>query len=88
MRTARDIIIRPMLTEKTMTELEGTRYLYGRRPRNRVEIKKAAEEVFNQGQTLNTLKMPGKTRRMDGSKARPEWKKVVVTLEEGHTIPL
>ena len=90
MRTARDIIIRPMLTEKTMTGLDGNKYTFMVDVRaTKDEIKKAVEEVFKvKVKKVNTLKMPGKTRRMGRFEGKtPEWKKAVVTLEEGHTIP-
>ncbi|HAV21804.1 MAG TPA: 50S ribosomal protein L23, partial [Firmicutes bacterium] len=67
-----------------MTGLEGNKYTFMVDVRaTKVEIKKAVEEVFKvKVKKVNTLKMPGKTRRMGRFEGKtPEWKKAVVTLE-------
>ena len=91
MRTARDIIIRPILTEKTMEGLESNKYTFiVDILATKIEVKKAVEETFKvKVRDVNTLRMPGKTRRMGRFEGKtPEWKKAVVTLEKGYEIPL
>ena len=91
MKTARDTIIRPILTEKTMRELEDNKYTFIVDLRaTKVEIRNAVEEAFKvKVKNVNTLRMPGKTRRQGRFEGKtPEWKKAVVTLEEGYNIPL
>ncbi|NLS44810.1 MAG: 50S ribosomal protein L23 [Firmicutes bacterium] len=91
MRTARDIIVRPILTEKTMEGLESNKYTFIVDIRaTKIEIRKAVEETFKvKVRNVNTSRMPGKTRRMGRSEGKtPEWKKAVITLEKGHEIPL
>ncbi len=91
MKTARDTIIRPILTEKTMRELEDNKYTFIVDLRaTKVEIRNAVEEAFKvKVKNVNTLRMPGKTRRQGRFEGKtPEWKKAVVTLEEGYKITL
>jgi large subunit ribosomal protein L23 len=87
MKSARDIIIRPLVTEKTTALLEGRKYTFVvDREANKIEIKKALEEIFDvKVQAVNTLNLKGKKKRIgrhpEGQ--RPRWKKAVVTLREG-----
>lgn len=60
---------------------------------NKYEIKAAVEEMFGvKVKSVNTIRMPGKTRTLRTrkgiftSEARP-WKKAIVTLADGQTIP-
>jgi large subunit ribosomal protein L23 len=57
---------------------------------NKIEIKKAIEEIFSVRVTsVRTIRMPGKKKRMGRFEGkRPDWKKAVVTLKEGETIEL
>ncbi len=90
-----DIIRRPVITEKStlMVEVEN-KYVFevdGRA--NKIQVKEAVEEIFDlDGQVVkvNTMVMPAKRgRRGRNSYIRSrQWKKAVVTLEEGVTIEL
>lgn len=88
---ARDIILKPIVTEKTMNLLAENKYsfLVDRRA-NKVEIKKAIEEIFNvRVEKVRTINIRGKKRRMGRFEGRkPDRKKAVVTLKPGHKIPL
>src|SRR5262245_47016449 len=60
---------------------------------NKYQIKQAVEELFGvKVKKVNTMRMPGKSRTLRTrktyfrSEARP-WKKAIVTLEEGQSIP-
>ena len=55
---------------------------------NKVEIRQAVERIFEvKVLSVNTLKVRGKARRRGWvAGKRPDWKKAMVTLAEGHTI--
>jgi len=87
---ARDIIIRPIITEKS-TDLMSSQNKYTFQVdlrANKTQIKQAVEELFKvKVRKLNTSRVRGKLRRMGMNQGRkPDWKKAVVTLEPGHTI--
>lgn len=88
-----DIIKRPVITEKSThmaTELHQFVFEVDTRA-NKIQIKQAVETIFNVDVLkVATMIMPMKRGRR-GRKyyARtPEWKKAIVTLPAGQTIPL
>ena len=86
---AREIIRRPLVTEKSMAGLRDGRYTFEVDLRaNKVEIRKAVEEIWSVRVTgVNTMVCHGKTRRVGRSTGRrPDWKKAFVTLREGDRI--
>ena len=86
---ARDIIRRPVVTEKSMAGSRDGRYTFEVDTRaNKVEIRNAVEEIWSvRVARVNTMIMPGKSRRVGRSQGRrPDWKKAVVTLNEGQRI--
>ena len=86
---ARDIIRRPVVTEKSMAGSRDGRYTFEVDLRaNKVEIRNAVEEIWSvRVARVNTMIMPGKSRRVGRSQGRrPDWKKAVVTLQEGQRI--
>jgi large subunit ribosomal protein L23 len=86
MREARDIIKKPLVTEKSTAMMEERKYAFQVDPKaNKVEIKKAVEELFKvKVKSVNTLHVTGKMKRMGVHVGRrPSWKKAIVTLEEG-----
>lgn len=86
---AYDIIQKPVITERSMTPVfdrEGNqikKYTF-KVPvsANKVEIKKAVEEVFGvKVAKVNTMKVTGKLKRMGRYEGRrASWKKAIVTL--------
>ena len=66
MRTAYDIIIRPIITEKSKEAIEEKKYVFEVAPSaNKIEIRKAIETIFGvKVQSVNTVKVQGKTKRM------------------------
>lgn len=85
----RDIIQRPLITEKSMSEMQSGKYTFAVRPdANKTQIKQAIQEIFNvKVKAVNTMNMQGKMRRMGRTQGRlPDWKKAIVTLEEGQKI--
>ncbi len=84
MRTAYDIVIRPIITEQSMEDMDIKKYVFEvAKDANKVEIAKAVEEIF--GVTVikvTTINVRGKSKRVGNN---PEgksknWKKAVVKL--------
>lgn len=89
MKDVHDIIIRPVVTEKSSAMMEQRKYVFQvRRDANKTDIRRAVEQKFRvKVAKVNTLTVPGKTRRMGRFVGRtPSWKKAVVTLAPGHSI--
>lgn len=90
-REARDIIIKPVVTEKTMNLLADNKYTFlVDKQANKVEIKKAIEEIFMvKVDRVTVMNMQGKMKRMGRFEGRsPSRKKAVVSLKPGHRITL
>ena len=84
MKTAYDIIKRPVITEQSMSMTELKRYTFEvARDANKIEIAKAVEEIFGvKVAKVNTINMYGKEKRTGRYPAgrRPARKKAMVTL--------
>ncbi|MCA1296196.1 50S ribosomal protein L23 [Paenibacillus sp. alder61] len=86
MKDPRDIIKRPVITERTAGYMEDLKYVFEVDIRaNKTEIKKAIEAIFNvKVSNVNTLRVPAKPKRYGRHFGyTPEWKKAFVTLAEG-----
>lgn len=84
-RLAQDIILRPIITENSMDGIADRKYTFEvAKDANKVEIKKAVEELFDvKVAKVNTINVDGKLRRYgryEGYTASR--KKAVVTLTE------
>jgi large subunit ribosomal protein L23 len=89
MKTAHDIIIKPVITEDSMERLQNGKYTFKvAKDANKVEIAKAVEEAFGvKVAKVNTMTVKGKEKRMGRYAGyRPDWKKAIVTLEGDKTI--
>ncbi|PKM83851.1 MAG: 50S ribosomal protein L23 [Firmicutes bacterium HGW-Firmicutes-13] len=83
MKDARDIIIKPVVTEKSTGMMEDSKYTFIVNIKaNKVEIKRALEEIFGiKVKAVNTMKVKGKPKRMGIHRGyRSDWKKAIVTL--------
>ena len=82
--TSYDIIIRPVITERSMEAVADKKYVFEvAKTAGKIEIKKAVEEIFGvKVASVNTVTMPGKAKRMGMRPAgrRANWKKAMVTL--------
>ena len=88
---ARDIIRRPIVSEQSTAVMADGKYTFEvARGANKIEIRKAVEEVFKvKVIRVNTIQVPGKFRRQGKTSGyQPDWKKAIVTLAEGHSIPI
>ncbi len=91
------VIIRPLLTEKSVAGVEKKKYTFQvAMDANKVDIARAVETLFRGTKVagVNTMHVRGKERRMSGygrRRRRPgrtaAWKKAIVTLRQG-TIPV
>ena len=89
----RDVIVRPVVSEKTMALVDTNVYTFVVAPdANKIEIREAVEAIFGVKVTkVNTLNRNGKRRRNRRSPTfgkRPDTKRAVVTLAEGDRIDL
>ena len=85
-KNPRDILLAPVVSEKSYGLLEENKYTFLVDPRaNKTEIKIAVEAVFGvKVAAVNTLNRPGKTRRTrQGTGKRKDTKRAIVTLREG-----
>ena len=85
MKTAHDIIIRPIITEDSMARLANKAYTFQVADgSNKTEIRKAVEELFGvKVAKVNTVSMKSKTKRVGYHVGQTsEWKKAIVTLTE------
>ena len=83
MRNPHDIIIKPVVTEKSMDDMSENKYTFVVDKRsNKTEIKSAVQEVFDvKVARVNTMNMIGKVKRQGATSGRrASWKKAIVTL--------
>ena len=83
MKNPRDIILKPLITEKSTAQMEEKKYSFVvDKKANKIQIKNAVEEIFDvKVRNVNTLSVKGKPRRMGVHRGyRPGWKKAIVTL--------
>ena len=78
-----DIIIRPVLTEKSYAGIPTKTYTFQvAKSANKVEIKNAIEEIFNvKVEIVTTAIVKGKLKRQGRTEGHtPDWKKATVRL--------
>ncbi len=88
---ARDILLRPVVTEQSTDRMEQNQYTFVvRKDANKVQIKQAVEEIFKvHVVSVNTMRQIGKLKRMGRFEGRrPERKKAIVTLQPGDRIEI
>ena len=91
MKTARDVIIRPVVSEKSYAGLERNTYTFLVDPRaNKTEIKEAIQQIWNvRVVSVNTLNRKGKVKRRRFTQGkRADQKRAIVTLAEGDAIEI
>lgn len=82
---AQDIVIRPIITEKTMAGNAMKKYTFEvAKNSTKIDIKRAVEELFGvEVSKVNTLHVRGQLRRQGRTQGYTRsWKKAVVTLTE------
>ena len=92
MRNFHEIVLRPLVTEKSTEQLEreGAYAFVVSVDANKVEIAKAIETFFNvKVRDVRTMQYRGKERRLGRYVGRRAgWKKAVVKLRDGDTIEI
>ena len=80
-----EIIKKPIITENSMDQMADKKYTFEvAKDANKVEIKKAVEEIFGVTvEKVTTMRVLGKVKRMGANSGkRPDWKKAIVKLSE------
>ncbi len=90
MKNLYDVLVAPILTEKGAKLKEaGNKVVFEvARDANKIEIKKAVEEIFKvKVDRVTTLNCKGKKKRFGKYQGtRPDWKKAIVTLKKGEKL--
>ena len=81
---AEDIIIAPIITEKSSEDLQNGKYTFEvNKKATKIEIANAVEKLFEvKVLKVNTISVKGKEKRMGAhSGITPDWKKAIVTID-------
>jgi len=85
MRSVYDVIIKPVISEKSMDQAPGKKYTFKVAvDANKTEVKHAIEEIFDvEVKKVNIMNVNGKLKRMGRNVGRtPAYKKAIVTLTD------
>ena len=85
MKAPQDIIIKPIITERSMDALQSGKYTFKvDKNANKIEIAEAVEKLFDvKVAKVNTLNCNGRTKRVGRYVGKTaDWKKAIVTLKE------
>jgi len=91
MTDPRDLILRPVISEKTYGLLDDNKYTFVVAPKaNKTQIKQAIEQIFDvKVLSVNTMNRPGKRKRRGLIVGRrPNTKRAIVTVAPGDEIEL
>lgn len=89
MKSMYDIIIKPIITEKSAQLVENLQYTFEvAKDANKVEIKNAIEKIFNvKVVAIRTINVHRKAKRMQRYQGfKPAYKKAIVRLAPGQSI--
>ena len=89
MKDPRQIVIRPIISERSYDLINDNRYTFEvAKTANKIEIGKAIETIFDvRVLKVNTINVSGKPKRVRYAKGLTRsWKKAIVTLAEGDSI--
>lgn len=93
MSDPRDVIIRPVVSEKSYGLLDTSVYTFVVAPdANKIQIRQAVEAIFNvEVEKVTTLNRPGKRKRNRRAATfgkRPDTKRAMVKLKPDYSIPI
>ncbi|HVZ81621.1 MAG TPA: 50S ribosomal protein L23 [bacterium] len=94
MKKIQEVIIRPLITERSTQLREKGKYSFQVHPNaTKQEIRNAVESIFKKDKVevlkVNTTKVPAKLRRFGRSQSKAyRWKKAIVTLKPGQKLEL
>ena len=86
-----EVLIRPLITEKTSMMMQDNKYTFQvPLEANKVQIRQAVEAIYGvKVLNVNTIRVLGKTKRMGKYVGkRSDYKKAIVKLAEGCTLPI
>jgi large subunit ribosomal protein L23 len=92
MKKIQDVIVRPLITERSTRLKEQGKYSFEVHPNaTKQEIRQAVETVFKKEKVevvkVNTINVPGKIRRVGRNVSNAyRWKKAIVTVKPGQKI--
>lgn len=89
MENLRDVLIKPVVTEKSTALMQENKYTFVVPLKaNKVEIRQAVEKLFKvKVETVNTVRVEGKVKRMGKHIGkRSDYKKAIVKLAPGERI--
>lgn len=92
MKKLHDVIVRPLITERSTALKELHKYSFEVHPEaSKQEIRQAVESVFKKEKVevvkVNTINVPGKIRRVGRNVSKAyRWKKAIVTVKPGQKI--
>jgi large subunit ribosomal protein L23 len=87
----REIVIAPVVSEKSYSLIEDNKYSFRVHPRaHKTQIRQAVEELFDvKVEGVNVIKVQPKPKRRGFSRGKkPGWKKAIVQLREGDRIEI
>ena len=91
-RPPQEILIRPLITEQSsVMQAEQNKYTFEvHRSATKIDIRNAVEQMFDVSvKSVRTMNCLGKTRRVGRNTGRRrDWKKAIVTLDEGELIDM
>jgi large subunit ribosomal protein L23 len=91
MKSPRDIVIRPVVSEKSYAGLDGNAYTFlVAEGANKTEIKEAIQQIWNvHVESVRTMNRKGKVKQTRlGAGRRPDQKRAVVKLRPGDSIEI
>ena len=93
MKSAEQVLLRPVVSEKSYALMEDGVYIFVVAPdATKIDVRNAIEQAFGvHVKSVNTLNRKGKTRRNRRNNTvghRPDTKRAIVTLHEGDSIDL
>lgn len=91
MKNARDIIVKPIVSERSVASMEQNKYTFRVDLKaNKIDIKRAVEEIFKvKVLDVKTMVVKGKVKKMGRFEGkRSDWKKAIVTLKDGDKIEI
>jgi large subunit ribosomal protein L23 len=90
-KDARDVLKKPLITEKSTSLLQYNKYTFAVDPRaNKTEIKQAVESIFKvKVEKVNTMNVKGRKKKVRNIPGRTsDSKKAIVTLKKGDKIEI
>jgi large subunit ribosomal protein L23 len=88
---ARDILIAPVVSEKSYSLIEGNKYSFRVHDKaHKTQIRQAVEQLFDvHVEGVNIIKVQSKPKRRGMNRGKkPGWKKAIVQLREGERIEI